>query len=418
MPEIRRYSLTAIVLLVGLRLAIGWQLLYEGLWKIDTYSTPRPWTSAGYLKNSEGPLRDVFRSMAGDPDELGWLDYGTVANRWKDWSERFQSHYNLSSAQIDSLNRMLNGSVEKVGDQEVFSAKLAKLPNGIEKLNVNEKIAWFDANAQKLFVSAQRFLTPQEKARLESLVKGREDAESRLFLTAVDTVYENQKRGMGYYSKLAGTLRGDPELVGNEDWQLLGKLEQYQSQLAHYQKAREEAKSSFQWDHLNYEWGKLQTLRTELTSPVKALEAELQEKAQKMLSVGQLQQGSVSEPWTLLRVTDILTIAGLTILGVMLLLGLGTRLACIMAAFMLFNFYMAMPPWPGVPEAPGPEHSFIINKNLIEVIALCGLAALPTGYWFGLDSLMKRWLASRSTAPAKAGQADPGAQAAPAPAAG
>ena len=49
MTDTRRYSLAAIVLLVVLRLGIGWQLLYEGLWKVDTLDSPRPWSAAGYL---------------------------------------------------------------------------------------------------------------------------------------------------------------------------------------------------------------------------------------------------------------------------------------------------------------------------------------------------------------------------------
>ena len=73
---------------------------------------------------------------------------------------------------------------------------------------------------------------------------------------------------------------------------------------------------------------------------------------------------------TSLRTVNNMTIAGLTILGALLVLGLGTRIAALAAAFMLFNFYMAMPPWPGVPEVPGPEHSFIINKNGIQFILI------------------------------------------------
>ena len=45
-------------LLVGLRMFIGWQFLYEGMWKLDTLDSPRPWTSAGYLKNAQGRKRD------------------------------------------------------------------------------------------------------------------------------------------------------------------------------------------------------------------------------------------------------------------------------------------------------------------------------------------------------------------------
>ena len=32
----------------------------------------------------------------------------------------------------------------------------------------------------------------------------------------------------------------------------------------------------------------------------------------------------------------------------------------------------------------------MINKNLIEVIALLGIAAMPTGSWFGVDALLAR----------------------------
>ena len=79
----------------------------------------------------------------------------------------------------------------------------------------------------------------------------------------------------------------------------------------------------------------------------------------------------------------------------MLIMGLGTRLAAFLGAVMLSGFYLAQPPWPGVPPAPGPEHSYIVNKNLIEVIALLAVAVLPTGRWFGLDAFVERWWAKR-----------------------
>ena len=38
--------LITVTLLVILRIAIGWQFLYEGLWKFQSRQTARPWTSA------------------------------------------------------------------------------------------------------------------------------------------------------------------------------------------------------------------------------------------------------------------------------------------------------------------------------------------------------------------------------------
>ena len=79
--EAARFSAIAVFFLVLLRLAIGWQFVYEGLWKLNTLSSPKPWTSAGYLRSARGPFRDVFRNMTGDPDDLHWLDYDAVRER-------------------------------------------------------------------------------------------------------------------------------------------------------------------------------------------------------------------------------------------------------------------------------------------------------------------------------------------------
>ena len=57
----RKISRSACVLLVVLRLAIGWHLMYEGLWKLSTQHTPQPWwwctltRSPGLSRNTPGP---------------------------------------------------------------------------------------------------------------------------------------------------------------------------------------------------------------------------------------------------------------------------------------------------------------------------------------------------------------------------
>lgn len=394
MSDLRRYSIAAVVLIVVLRLSIGWQLLYEGLWKIDTLKTPKPWTSAGYLKNSVGPLRDNFRNMAGDPDELGWLDYDTVANRWKSWAASFKKHYNLTEDQAGKLDDMLYGRLSKVGDRKVFAETLDALPDGVEKLNVSSKIVWFDAEKKRLYVDASRMLTPTEKSKLESLVKDRKDDSAAAFRKSLDRIYDRQKKTMGYLRKLSGAVNGDPELLGNSDWQQVGKLQQYKEQLEQYEKDYAVATTAFEWDHLKHTWGEIQTLRSELTGPVKALEADLKDDAIAMLTIEQQSEGPVPAPWSTLKMADTATILGLTILGTMLILGLFTRFAALAAAFMLFNFYLAMPPLPGLPPMPGPEHSFIVNKNLIEVFALLAIACVPSGMWFGVDRLLSVFFAN------------------------
>jgi uncharacterized membrane protein YphA (DoxX/SURF4 family) len=393
-----RLALPALIFVVLLRMAIGWQLLYEGLWKIDTLNSPQPWSAVGYLKNAEGPLRGVFRDMSGDPDDLGWLDYDTTAVNWDDWLGRFKSHYQLDEKQAVSLHRLVEGAYSTIKDgkqtRKVYVEVLDKLPEGVKSLKesarVSDRVVWFDAKAKRIYVDATEHLKPDELEKLKAVVKGRTDADSKAYLTAVQKVYDRQKRGMGFKEKLLGALKGDPELVGNEDWQRVGKLQEYKERLVRYENARAKADQDFEWDHLDHAWQEIQTLRAELSGPIKALDTEVREKAESLLTLNQLAMGPVPGRWSKLEFADQSTIIGLTVFGVMLLLGLGTRIAAFGGAVMLFNFYMAMPPWPGVPAAPGPEHSYVVNKNLIEVFALLGIAMMPTGSWFGVDAILAR----------------------------
>ena len=82
MNDLKSVSLLAIILIVVLRISIGWQFLYEGMWKYDQMDGPTPWSSEGYLKNAQGPFRDRFRRMTGDPDDLHWLDYTEMSRKW------------------------------------------------------------------------------------------------------------------------------------------------------------------------------------------------------------------------------------------------------------------------------------------------------------------------------------------------
>ena len=106
--DLKQISVVAVVLIVVLRLSIGWQFLYEGLWKYDTFDSPAPWSAEGYLKAAQGPFRDQFRAMTGDPDDLGWLDHEQMALRWANWKTRFTSHYQLDADQQKELAKLID----------------------------------------------------------------------------------------------------------------------------------------------------------------------------------------------------------------------------------------------------------------------------------------------------------------------
>ena len=73
------YSSLQQVALVILRTLIGWHFLYEGYYKLmlpgwSSAGAPlTPWTSAGYLRASTGPLARILQRLI-DAGWIGWID--------------------------------------------------------------------------------------------------------------------------------------------------------------------------------------------------------------------------------------------------------------------------------------------------------------------------------------------------------
>jgi len=97
---------------------------------------------------------------------------------------------------------------------------------------------------------------------------------------------------------------------------------------------------------------------------------------------------------TLLDWIDWATIVGLCVMGGCLFVGLFTRLNCVLAACFLALTYLTVPPWPWLPALPSVDHFFLVNKNLVELLALLVLATTRSGYWLGVDGLVA-WLFTR-----------------------
>jgi len=91
----------------------------------------------------------------------------------------------------------------------------------------------------------------------------------------------------------------------------------------------------------------------------------------------------ISSPKALFFV-DIMNEWGLFLLGLCLILGLFTRFASLMAAFLLMLYYLNNPPMlDAVKTAQGSY--LIINTLLIESVTLFALYLFPTGKIVGLD---------------------------------
>lgn len=86
---------------------------------------------------------------------------------------------------------------------------------------------------------------------------------------------------------------------------------------------------------------------------------------------------------------NLVTMYGLTIVGVLLILGLFTRLAAFAGMAFILLFYLCNPPFVGYFYSIPTEGSYlIVNKNLVELCALVVVLLTRTGLFAGLDRIV------------------------------
>ena len=95
-----------------------------------------------------------------------------------------------------------------------------------------------------------------------------------------------------------------------------------------------------------------------------------------------------SQP-NLLANADLVTMWGLTLVGVFQILGLFTRLASFAGIGFILLFYLCNPPLVGYFYSIPTEGSYlIVNKNLVELCALVVILVTGSGRFAGLDRLL------------------------------
>jgi thiosulfate dehydrogenase (quinone) large subunit len=94
---------------------------------------------------------------------------------------------------------------------------------------------------------------------------------------------------------------------------------------------------------------------------------------------------------------NLITMYGLTIIGVLLMLGLLTRLAAIAGIAFILLFYLCNPPFVGYFYTIPTEGTYlIVNKNVVELCALAVILLTRSGLVAGLDRIVHRLLAGRA----------------------
>jgi uncharacterized membrane protein YphA (DoxX/SURF4 family) len=105
--------------------------------------------------------------------------------------------------------------------------------------------------------------------------------------------------------------------------------------------------------------------------------------------------GVFPKSWTLIDYLDWSTRWFLLVVGGLLLIGLFSRLSCFAAAGFLLLTVLTQPSLPWIPAPPNSEGNYlVINKNVIEMVALLVLMTTRSGQWFGLDAIVS-WMFGR-----------------------
>ena len=98
----------------------------------------------------------------------------------------------------------------------------------------------------------------------------------------------------------------------------------------------------------------------------------------------------------LLDNANLITMYGLTVVGVLLMLGRCTRLAALGGIGFVLLFYLCNPPFVGYFYSIPTEGSYlIVNKNLVELCALIVILVTDSGRFAGLDRILHGLFARR-----------------------
>lgn len=372
------------IFLVLLRLAIGWHFLVEGFEKIQSVdlvgptTRNRPWSSAGFLRESSGTFAPFFRQQAGDPDlaAIERIRVPGLVDNWRAW--------NLPGdlARIKS-ERLGSGPNPNKGTRP---GEL--IPPALEK----DWREYFDRFAKHYDIPDDDDHKTQ-RGRVEAAF---EQAKDEVVLWMMGGAWEAEKTFQGTTARLQVTV---PD-----------RLQEYVTKLKEIQDIEANRIPAFGKD---VSGAKFRTLKADLakfrTDLMDDLDKPLKEALDNTLEPEQAKKGSPPVPeltgWRKYANRDALVRFGLFAVGACLLLGLFSRLSCVLGAAFLLTLVLAMPALPTLPENIKTEgHYLFVNKNMIEMLALLALATTRSGCWFGLDGLVqflnpRRWRSRAETPP-------------------
>jgi uncharacterized membrane protein YphA (DoxX/SURF4 family) len=330
------------LLIILLRVAIGWHFLNEGIEKYESTRYGKdPFSAEVYLRNATGPLAPYYRGMVPDVDGRALLEETRLKAAWRDDVDWVADHYRFTDAQRSQAAK-LQDEADRWADR------------------------WFSdpENAEK----RKQYLDD-----LDHVQQTERDPEALEF--QLERAWD-ARRSLDADRR---ALTGPPVARGKTLREEVAKLATLDQIRAAQDTVFTKLKTATDWVLVRL--GIREADKTQTAEPLKAAD-------------------DAPRPWTQLDLINVATTYGLIAIGGCLILGFMTPLAALGAAVFLGMIYLSMPPWPGLPPNPRAEgHYFIVSKNLVELIACLVLATTPSGHWIGLDALVFRGRRRRRLAP-------------------
>jgi uncharacterized membrane protein YphA (DoxX/SURF4 family) len=355
MRRVKYYGFLTMVFLIALRLAIGWHFFFEGVHKLRSFEYGnKVFSSAGYFREGPGPLASEMRKHLGDSDD-------------------------------DALARLTPLSIREGETADPASL----MPPALKK-------EWEDSYNQ--FVAFYGLDADQEKKAKEELQKAETKVGRWLTIQAIPGKSKD-KQPTNVQAVMSEVEKNYPSGVLKVEETPAQRIAEYRAKVQEYRNMLDKTDAAFNSDVVgmsrlaakNEAAGMRKSLLADLDKKLTGLKASWSD----LLTDGQRQKGAPPPPLPLLWWVDGITAWGLLVIGGCLLLGLLTRLNCVLAAVFLLMTYFASPPWPWLPTPPNVEgYTLFVNKNVIEMFALLVLATTASGRWFGVDALIHWTLAA------------------------
>jgi uncharacterized membrane protein YphA (DoxX/SURF4 family) len=373
--------------LIALRIAVGWHFLYEGIWKIQSDTGSATYTTARYtLQATTARLHDYF-ARAGDIRFEPAMEQIDV---WHDSIVKsFAAYKQLDDAQKarlatlrDKVKLAAVSALRGEGDpSEVVNFDWSYVHEDVLRVAGEPESERFSSlgylqSSAGPFRPMFRGLVPDiegyERLTADS-VKSRIDDRYREIVDHFDSagkpLTEDQKKRL---SQAREAIKTSVVAIVS-DVQL--RIADYKRMAERVRRDGSQLDAAYSRERLDADRKKLDLIAGELLAIANEPLSELAVQVHLIATADQLAAGPLARSSDRAAWIDRAIEVSLTAIGVCLLLGIFTPVAALAAAAQLTLFYLASPPWPGLPAASSGGHYMYVDRNLIELVAALVIAA-------------------------------------------